>query len=110
MAGPKPEVSCSMIGGTRRLAHAGYKTALAIVVSAFLFGCGSPNAPTPRHAIVPMPVSDLSARQVGDAIILEFTLPDGFNRPATSYGDSVGGGLSEYAANRGPDRKVTREG
>ena len=75
MAGPKPEVSCSMIGGTRRLAHAGYKTALAIVVSAFLFGCGSPNAPTPRHAIVPMPVSDLSARQVGDAIVLEFTLP-----------------------------------
>jgi hypothetical protein len=52
-----------------------YKTALAIVVSAFLFGCASPNAPTPRHAIVPVPVSDLSARQVGETIILEFTLP-----------------------------------
>jgi hypothetical protein len=54
-----------------------YKTALVFVVSAFLFGCASPNAPTPRHAIVPMTVSDLSARQVGDTIILDFTLPTG---------------------------------
>src|SRR5579859_461700 len=52
-----------------------YKTALAIVVSALLFGCASPNAPTPRHAIIPVPVSDLNARQVGDTIILNFTLP-----------------------------------
>src|ERR1700681_3090089 len=54
-----------------------YKTALVFVVSAFLFRCASPNAPTPRHAIVPMTVSDLSARQVGDTIILDFTLPTG---------------------------------
>lgn len=51
------------------------KTALAIVFGGLLFGCASPNAPTPRHPIVPVPVSDLSAHQVGDSIILNFTLP-----------------------------------
>ena len=52
-----------------------YKTALTIIVSAFVFGCGSPNTPIPRHATVPVPVGDLSARQVGDTMILNFTLP-----------------------------------
>ena len=52
-----------------------YKTALTIIVSAFLFGCASPNTPIPRHPTVPVPVGDLSARQVGDTMILNFTLP-----------------------------------
>jgi hypothetical protein len=52
-----------------------YKTALTIIVSAFVFGCGSPNTPIPRHPTVPVPVGDLSARQVGDTMILNFTLP-----------------------------------
>src|SRR5689334_16599156 len=53
-----------------------YRVALAmIVLGACLSGCGSPELPTPRHAIVPVPVSDLSARQVGDTVILSFTLP-----------------------------------
>jgi hypothetical protein len=54
---------------------AAHKIAPAIVLSAFLFGCASPNAPTPRHPTVPLPVGDLTARQVGDTIILNFTLP-----------------------------------
>jgi hypothetical protein len=54
------------------LAH---KIAPAAVLSAFLFCCASPDLPTPRHAIVPVPVGDLSARQVGDTVILNFTLP-----------------------------------
>lgn len=52
-----------------------YRSALAVVFGALLFGCASPDLPTPRHAIVPMPVSDLSARQVGDTVILNFMLP-----------------------------------
>lgn len=52
-----------------------YKTALIIIVSAFVFGCASPNTPIPRHPTVPLPVGDLSARQVGDTMILNFTLP-----------------------------------
>jgi hypothetical protein len=52
-----------------------YKTAAAIIFGAFLFGCASPGLPTARHPIVPMPVGDLTARQVGDTVILNFTLP-----------------------------------
>jgi hypothetical protein len=52
-----------------------YKSALLITLGACLFGCASPDLPTARHAIVPVPVSDLSARQVGDIVVLNFTLP-----------------------------------
>jgi hypothetical protein len=52
-----------------------YRLALVIALGACLSGCGSPELPTPRHAIVPVPVNDLSARQVGDTVILTFTLP-----------------------------------
>src|ERR1700719_3219162 len=51
------------------------RSALAVTLGACMFGCASPDLPTPRHAIVPVPVSDLSARQVGDTVILNFTLP-----------------------------------
>jgi hypothetical protein len=51
------------------------RSALAVTLAACLFGCASPDLPTPRHAIIPVPVSDLSARQVGDTVILNFTLP-----------------------------------
>src|SRR5438445_13575274 len=52
-----------------------YKSALVMTLGACLLGCASPDLPTPRHAVVPVPVSDLSARQVGDTVILTFTLP-----------------------------------
>ena len=52
-----------------------YKPALVITLSACLMGCGTPEVPTPRHAIVPVAVGDLSARQVGETVILNFTLP-----------------------------------
>lgn len=51
------------------------RLALAVTLGACLFGCASPDLPTPRHPIIPVPVSDLSARQVGDTVILNFTLP-----------------------------------
>ena len=52
-----------------------YKSALVMTLGACLLGCASPDLPTPRHAVVPVPVSDLSARQVGDTVMLTFTLP-----------------------------------
>lgn len=53
----------------------GQKIALAIILGALAGGCASPDLPTPRHPIVPVPIADLSARQVGDTVILNFTLP-----------------------------------
>jgi hypothetical protein len=52
-----------------------HRLVLAMIVSASILGCASPELPTPRHAIVPMPVNDLAARQVDDTAILTFTLP-----------------------------------
>ncbi len=52
-----------------------YKAALAMALGAFLFGCASPELPTPRHPIVPVPVIDLSTRQTGDTVVLTFTMP-----------------------------------
>jgi hypothetical protein len=54
---------------------AAYQSARVITFGAWLFGCASPDLPTARHPVVPVPVSDLSARQVGDTVILTFTLP-----------------------------------
>jgi len=45
------------------------------VFCAFLAGCASPDLPTPRHPVVPTAITDLTARQVGDTVILNFTLP-----------------------------------
>lgn len=48
---------------------------LAAALSAALIGCASPGDPTPRRPVVPLPVTDLLARQIGDAVVLTFTLP-----------------------------------
>ena len=49
--------------------------ALAALVSALAGGCAAPGEPTARHPVVPVPVADLGARQVGSEIVLTFTLP-----------------------------------
>ena len=48
--------------------------AAAVMLSA-LAGCGAPGLPDARHPITPQPITDLAARQQGDAVILNFTLP-----------------------------------
>jgi hypothetical protein len=40
-----------------------------------LAGCGAPGEPQPPSPIVPVAVTDLSARQIGDAVQLTFSLP-----------------------------------
>lgn len=51
------------------------KSALMIMIGASVLGCGSPGVPIARHAIVPVPVTNLKARQVDDTVLLDFTLP-----------------------------------
>ncbi|HUK29938.1 MAG TPA: hypothetical protein VLV89_02420 [Candidatus Acidoferrum sp.] len=38
-------------------------------------GCGAPGPPTPPKPIVPKPIIDLSAHQMGSNVVLNFTLP-----------------------------------
>ena len=45
-------------------------------LSIFLAGCASPGEPTERKPPVPQAVTDLSAEQSGNEVILTFTLPD----------------------------------
>lgn len=40
-----------------------------------LSGCAAPGIPVTRQSAVPQAVTDLSAKQVGDSIVLSFTLP-----------------------------------
>lgn len=40
-----------------------------------LFGCAAPGVPVTRQPAVPRPIADLSAKQVGDSVVLSFTLP-----------------------------------
>lgn len=40
-----------------------------------LAGCAAPGDPTARHPVVPIAVTDLAARQYGNAFALTFTLP-----------------------------------
>lgn len=51
------------------------KSALMVILGASVLGCGSPGVPIARHAIVPVPITDLKARQVDDTVLLNFTLP-----------------------------------
>lgn len=40
-----------------------------------LFGCAAPGVPVTRQPTVPRAIADLSAKQIGDTIVLLFTLP-----------------------------------
>lgn len=42
----------------------------------FTAGCGAPGEPVPPSPTVPLSVADLAARQSGDGVALEFTLPE----------------------------------
>jgi hypothetical protein len=46
-----------------------------LLACAFVTGCAAPGEPTARHPVIPAAVTDLAARQYGDAIALTFTLP-----------------------------------
>jgi hypothetical protein len=49
--------------------------ASCLLACALAAGCAAPGDPTARHPVVPVAVTDLAARQYGNAIALTFTLP-----------------------------------
>ena len=55
--------------------NAGFKFRISIFVVLLTGGCGAPGEPTPPSPPVPTAITDLSARQLGDAVQLTFTLP-----------------------------------
>jgi len=44
-------------------------------ISFVAVGCGAPGEPTPPSPPIPVAVTDLQARQLGDAVLLTFTVP-----------------------------------
>lgn len=44
-------------------------------IFAFSVGCGAPGEPTPPSPPVPQAITDLSAKQSGDGVLLTFTMP-----------------------------------
>jgi hypothetical protein len=53
------------------------RTLLSLLFSfcSLVAGCGAPGEPTPPSPPIPVAVGDLTARQLGDAVLLTFTLP-----------------------------------
>jgi hypothetical protein len=45
------------------------------LLSFVAIGCGAPGEPTPPSPPIPVAVTDLKARQLGDAVLLTFTVP-----------------------------------
>ncbi len=92
---------------SRRHVHRAFGGILgAAFLCGLLAGCGAPGVPTPPTPIVPKPVSDLSAHQVGGNVVLNFTLPtqsEGGDRlkdpPAIEIfrGDRPAGGAAKTA-------------
>lgn len=53
-------------------------------------GCATPGEPVPRHPVVPLPIRNLTARQQGDSVVLDFTLPrDSTDQEALSVTPSI---------------------
>jgi hypothetical protein len=51
------------------------KPAYFLTIILCLSGCAAPGEPVPPQPVVPEAVTDLAARQSGDAVVLTFTLP-----------------------------------
>jgi hypothetical protein len=46
-----------------------------VLACALIAGCAAPGDPSPRHPVIPLAISDLSARQSGSSVVLTFSLP-----------------------------------
>ncbi len=90
-----------------RRAAASIALALGVWACALLAGCAAPGDPTARHPVVPLPVTDLSARQAGSEVILSFTLPTlSADREALAESPSIEIYRAPIAPGVAPDRKT----
>ncbi len=81
--------------------------ALSVWMSALVAGCASPGDPTARHPVVPAPVADLAAQQVGSEIVLTFTLPTrSMDREALAERPSIEVYRAELAPGATADKKT----
>ena len=48
---------------------------VSVLATLLLAGCGAPGQPQPRRPPIPVGVTDLSAQQLGDGVVLTFSLP-----------------------------------
>jgi hypothetical protein len=56
-------------------ASASILLAICACSNALVGGCAAPGDPIARHPVTPSPIADLAARQLGNEIVLTFTLP-----------------------------------
>jgi hypothetical protein len=81
--------------------------ALSLWASALIGGCASPGDPTPRHPVVPLPITDLAARQSGSEIVLTFTLPTrSTDREILSERPSIEIFRADLTPGAAPDKKT----
>lgn len=52
-----------------------FESRISLLAFALFCGCGAPGEPRPPQPLIPVAVTDLAARQVGDGVSLTFTLP-----------------------------------
>src|ERR1700726_469248 len=59
-----------MSRGAARVAYIAGVLAFALIA-----GCAAPGEPSPRRPIIPASITDLAAHQVGNAVVLTFSVP-----------------------------------
>jgi hypothetical protein len=85
-----------------------FSLALGLLACALVAGCAAPGDPSPRHPVVPVAVTDLAARQYGNAIDLTFTLPArSVNREALAESPAIEIYRSVLPPGGAPDRKTS---
>src|SRR5579872_289024 len=65
----------SSAGESMLRAVARWALAFRLAAGALITGCAAPGDPVARHPVVPVAITDLTARQYGNAVALTFTLP-----------------------------------
>lgn len=81
--------------------------ALGLFASVLTVGCAAPGEPTARHPVVPAAVTDLAARQSGNAFALTFTLPQrSTDREALAEHPAIEIYRASLAPGAAPDKKT----
>lgn len=81
---------------------------VCLLACALAAGCAAPGEPTARHPVVPVAVTDLAARQYGNAFALTFTLPArSMDREALAEHPAIEIYRAALPPGAAPDKKTT---